>query len=193
MRPARACIAIDKDAQTIRDFQAAHADFLAAAAVTFVNGDTAGTLRTFDFSGRGRVFVFADPPYVIAARRSQKRIYRHEYTDADHVELLELLRALPAQVMVCGLRCALYDRLLADWRRVDYQNQTRRGPQTESLWMNYAPPAVPHDLNFAGDNYRERERIKRKRARWVRRLENMPAIERAVILDALETVSDPES
>ncbi len=42
------------------------------------------------------------------------RRYRPDYTEADHVELLEL--GLPCQVMVSGRPSALYDDLLRDWR-----------------------------------------------------------------------------
>lgn len=91
--------------------------------------------------------------------------------------------------MISGYRCALYDRALAHWRRIDFQAMTRGGPAIESLWLNYAPPRALHDYSHLGKNFRERERIKRKRDRWRRRLAAMPELERAAIRDALELAS----
>jgi DNA adenine methylase len=39
-----------------------------------------------------------------------------------------------------------------------------------------------------GDNYRERERIKRKKMRWVNRLRKMDLLERRAILAAIDEV-----
>ena len=186
LRPARGCTAVDLDVRAIENFRLAHPT--AGENVDFRNMDAVRVLRDFNFAGRGRVFIYSDPPYVISARKSQRRIYTFEYADHHHVELLNLLRTLPAAIMISGLRCPLYDELIGDWHLIDYQNTTRGGPQTESVWLNYEPPAVPHDLRYAGSNYRERERIKRKRARWRRRLAEMPPIERAVILEALDEI-----
>ncbi len=38
--------------------------------------------------------------------------YRHDYSDADHAALLELLKRLPCQVMGSGHPSALYDEML---------------------------------------------------------------------------------
>ena len=40
-----------------------------------------------------------DPPYLRHTRSSRRR-YRFDYEEADHIELLELLKALPCQVIV---------------------------------------------------------------------------------------------
>lgn len=47
--------------------------------------------------------------------------------------------------------------------------------------MNFAE----HDYRYLGRNFRERERIKRKKQRWVPRLENMPRLERQALLSAI--------
>jgi len=39
---------------------------------------------------------------------------------------------------------------------------------------------------LATSNFRERERLKRKKARWTARLAKMPALERSVLLAAIE-------
>ncbi len=56
---------------------------------------------------------------------------------------------------------------------------------TEWVWMNYPKPRKLHEYTYLGDNFRERERIKRKAGRWVTRFTNLPALERAAIIDQL--------
>ena len=57
---------------------------------------------------------------------------------------------------------------------------------TEWVWMNYADPVALHDYRYLGEDFRERERIKRKTQRWVNRLQTMPLLERRALLAALE-------
>ena len=150
----------------------------APPATTVVCGDGVAFLAGYPW--RGDEFVYCDPPYVGSTRRGGQ-IYRHELSDARHLELLSVLVAVPAAVMLSGYRSALYDRELAHWRRVDFQAMTRRGPATESLWLNYGEPTLLHDDRYLGDGYRERERIRKKRARWVLKLMALPRLERNAI------------
>jgi hypothetical protein len=57
---------------------------------------------------------------------------------------------------------------------------------TEWVWMNYPHPLHLHDYRFLGEGFRERERIKRKKQRWVNRLHSMPILERRALLAAIE-------
>lgn len=52
--------------------------------------------------------------------------------------------------------------------------------------MNYPRPVRLHEYTYLGDGFRERERIKRKAARWAARLRGMSPLERQAILAALE-------
>jgi len=52
--------------------------------------------------------------------------------------------------------------------------------------MNYPEPTRLHDYRYLGNTYRQRDRIKRKKARWVRRLQQMQPLERYAFLAALE-------
>jgi hypothetical protein len=47
-----------------------------------------------------------------------------------------------------------------------------------------------HDVRFAGDGFRERERVKKKRQRWQRRLAAMKPFERQMIREALDVVGN---
>lgn len=86
--------------------------------------------------------------------------------------------------MLSGYPSALYGAMLADWRVIEFQAMTRGGPRTECVWMNY-PPSRAHWATFAGRNFVERQRIKRKAARWAARYRELPAGERVSILAAL--------
>lgn len=177
LRPARSRIAIDRDA--------AARDFLPAD-VVFVQGCGLQWLGRRKWTGRE--FVYCDPPYIISSRRSPRPLYRYELTDLEHRILLDVLAGLPCPVALSGYRTFVYEEFLEQrhgWRWIEYTNMTRGGPVTERLWMNYPEPAALHDYRYLGETFRDRERIKRKAARWVRNLVAMPPLERQAVMSAL--------
>jgi len=106
-----------------------------------------------------------------------------------HGELLAVLSRLSTQnvrVLISGYRSRLYDEMLGHWRRVDYRTATRCGAVTESLWCNFDAPAQLHDYRFLGTNFRQRERLKRKKARWLAKLRRMTPVEAAAVLAAID-------
>lgn len=151
------------------------------------NANCLDFLRTFDFCSAGRTLIYADPPYVLATRnqRAMHR-YRFDYTDADHQTLIAVLRELPASVMLSGYPSDLYTKLLppSQWRLLTYQVKTRGGPRTEGLWMNY-PAGSHHWADYAGRDFIDRQRIKRKALRWREKYAALPAGERLAILAAM--------
>lgn len=137
----------------------------------------------------GSELVYCDPPYLMSTRRSGK-LYKHEMSDVEHRRLLRVLLKAPCMVMVSGYDSALYRACLRDWNAIQYQAMTRGGSQaTEWVWFNFPPPVALHDYRYLGKNFRERERIKRKKARWTARLERMPVLERQSLLAAIEAFS----
>ena len=84
----------------------------------------------------GTELIYSDPPYLKRTRSSRRR-YRYDYEEADHVELLELLKAVPCQVMVSGYGSALYEERLEGWRSVALQVMNHAGVRTECVWMNF--------------------------------------------------------
>jgi len=60
---------------------------------------------------------------------------------------------------------------------------------TERVWMNYPPPVELHDYRYLGDNFRERERIKKRTKRWVVRLKKISALERNGLLSAISSLN----
>ncbi|MHB8727607.1 MAG: DNA adenine methylase [Sulfuricaulis sp.] len=68
---------------------------------------------------------YVDPPYVHSTRSEKirgtvtRKSYKHEMTDGQHTALADMLHRLRGAVVLSGYPCALYDRLYADWRRVE--------------------------------------------------------------------------
>lgn len=184
-RPAEVSVAIDADAAAVEQLSSLD---LEGQMMRVVHGSALDFLR--DYSWTGREFVYLDPPYLMSTRMSGREIYAHEmHTDAQHLDLLSLIRTIPAAVMISGYWSALYQQHLCDWRTVTFQTTTRGGrPATEWLWCNYPEPTVLHDWRYIGRDYRERERIKRKIARHTARLSAMPLLERQALMAALEQV-----
>jgi len=170
-------IGIDIDPITIESArqQQLNAELVCADAVEY--------LANFDFSKFSSPLVYVDPPYLAETRTGNAR-YRHEYTRGDHIRLIESLRALPASVMISGYPSALYDELLAGWRSIKFQVMTRGGVRTEQLWMNYEA-GFAYCSTFAGKDYIDRQRIKRKAQRWEANYLALSEAERLAILSRL--------
>ncbi|HEY0171153.1 MAG TPA: hypothetical protein VGB98_09020 [Pyrinomonadaceae bacterium] len=111
----------------------------------------------------------------------------------DHKRLLRAVLDLPAgvMVMVSGYTTKMYRLAFRDWRTVSFEVTLRRGKKaTEHVWMNYPEPLELHDYRYLGRDFRERERIKRKKLRWKAMLKTMPALERYAILSEIEELRD---
>lgn len=136
---------------------------------------------------QGRTMVYIDPPYLKSVRRSARDIYRFELDDSQHEQLLDICLSLNCLVMLSGYDSDMYNRRLSNWRRAEFDAITRAGTVArEVLWMNYPAPNELHDYRFVGENYRERERIKKMVKRWKNRLSKMDVLQRAALLQALE-------
>lgn len=182
-------VGIDIDGEALRAFSVGCS--IGAGSVhhvSLIEGDAVGFLKEYDFANAGRVLIYCDPPYLPETRTSRAR-YRHEYTVEQHRELIAVLNDLPASVsvMISGYPSTLYDELLGDWRSITFQVMTRGGPRTEQLWMNY-PEGSAYDAAFAGKDYVDRQRIKRKAARWAENYRLMSPAERLAIMSALQRV-----
>lgn len=187
-RPARANIAIDVDA-----ISCANLASLNLPRLEIICGDARAFLACYPWTGAELVYL--DPPYLMSTRSSGRAIYPHEFaTEAEHLELLSLLLTITAEagsrIVISGYASGLYDELLCSWRRVSFPMVTRGGTMAdEVLWMNYPEPMELHDYRYLGSGFRERERIKRKMARWTGRLHRMPTVERYAMLAALDALS----
>lgn len=180
-------IGVDIDSQTISDFAESNSAFISAGGVQLDQADCVQFLQSYDFQSAGRVLVYSDPPYMPETRSSKNR-YRHEYSVADHLALIKCLRSLPANVnvMLSGYPSETYDHELADWHSCEFQAMTRGGVRTEKLWVNFDPAAVARfSAAYAGEDYEDRRRIKRKAERWRKKYLLLSQQERMAIMAEL--------
>lgn len=147
--------------------------------LSVMNADALSFLRTYGWTGAD--FVYVDPPYLPSTRRTD-RVYRFDCDESHHLELLSLLNTLPAPVMLSGYASPVYDDALNGWNRFEFQTGSHGSARTEVVWLNYEPPAVPFDTRFAGDTFRERQRIQRKQQRLRQKIMDLPSIERHLLL-----------
>jgi len=188
-RPALLNIGLDLDPIALERTSAEYLAHPQGDRFRFQVGDALEFLRRYQFSGRE--LVYCDPPYIHRTR-VKTRMYRHEMSDRQHRQLLAVLRGLPCLVMLSGYEDPIYTETLADWRTATFQAMTRGGTiATEWLWMNFPEPAELHDYRYLGRNYRERERITRKKRRWTARLRRMPLLERQALMAALHETEEP--
>ncbi|MBU0498917.1 MAG: DNA methylase [Gammaproteobacteria bacterium] len=174
-------IGIDIDPQALGTFSCHYP-------VEKINACAHRFLADYDF--RGRELVYSDPPYLHHTRTSRRR-YRFEYREDDHIELLALLKSLPCNVILSGYPSTLYDEQLSDWRSVELQVMNQGGVRTEKLWFNFTPDRV-HWPSYAGKNFTDRQRIKRKAANWGKRYQALPREERLAVLSAMMAVEVEE-
>lgn len=139
---------------------------------------------------RARDLVYCDPPYLMETRKGRK-LYEYELSDLDHRRLLRVIRKLPCMVMISGYWSSLYANMLDGWNSISFEAMTRGGhTATEWLWFNFPSPVALHDYRYLGANFRERERIKRRKLRWTARLQRMPILEKQSLLSAIAAIGD---
>lgn len=138
-----------------------------------------------------QTLIYADPPYVCTTRK-RSRVYRFDYTDADHEQLIECLRSKPCMVMLSGYDNELYRRALSGWNQIVFKAKTHTDVREESVWINFDIPTQLHDSSYFGRDFREREVIRRRRTRLQSRIESLSPIEQHSLLTWLrEQLGDP--
>ncbi len=148
--------------------------------------DGIDVLRNYRF--RPDDLVYCDPPYLMGTR-SSGRLYGCEMTDDQHRALLKIVKRLPCMVIISGYWSEMYGRQLAAWRHIEFDAMTRGGMATEHLWLNFPAAVELHDYRYLGKNRREREQLKRQKARWVQRLGRMDDLKRGALLSAIQEYS----
>ncbi|HWE52645.1 MAG TPA: hypothetical protein VG273_22830 [Bryobacteraceae bacterium] len=176
--PSASSFAVDLNAEALRQIGTASPETVC------VEADAFRFLADFDYGARGRVLIYADPPYLHSVRTSRHR-YAYELSDRQHSRLLAVLKRVPASVILSGYPSPLYDRLLSGWHTREFQAMTRGGVRTEKLWFNFSPGVAVHWASWAGRGFTDRQRIKRKASRWAANYQRLPAGERLAVLAAL--------
>lgn len=103
--------------------------------VQIENRPAVEVISRFNYSN---VLIYADPPYLLDTRHGKQ--YRYEMTDAEHHDLLDVLKSHKGPVILSGYDSGMYSEALADWykdeRMALAQTSTKR---QEVLWMNFEP------------------------------------------------------
>ncbi|NJL82867.1 MAG: DNA adenine methylase [Chloroflexaceae bacterium] len=116
--------------------------------VIITGEDALDCLDSWDAPG---TLFYLDPPYPWATRNSKdnrhanlaaampRRQYRHDYTDAQHQELLEKLCGLEGSVILSGYDCPMYSQALKDWERHERPSRdSSRSDRLEVVWVKQA-------------------------------------------------------
>lgn len=149
-----------------------------------LNMDYQEVIYKYDYIVQG-VFFYLDPPYLMETRKSQKRLYQFEFTESDHVQFLTMANTVKSNCMISHYPCKMYDDALKGWYTFDFESMTRAGLRTERIYMNYPPPTILQDFRYLGTDFTDRQRIKRKIERQLKKLEALPILERTGILSAV--------
>ena len=86
---------------------------------------------------------YLDPPYLHCTRTSTGEYGTCEMSEADHRTMLADISNVEGKVMLSGYPSDLYDQMLADWNRTDFEmpnnaaGGTSKRRMTERLWMNF--------------------------------------------------------
>jgi DNA adenine methylase len=172
-------IGIDMDPRALDTFKCPYP-------VHLINGCAHEFLAHFNYTGLE--LIYCDPPYLMETRTSDNK-YRFEYEQQDHISLLKLIKTLPCQVIISGYPSSLYDDNLSDWKNIELQVMSRGGPRTEKIWYNYEINRV-YWAGFAGKDFTDRQRIKRKAQRWGKKYQALPKGERLAILASIMKVEE---
>jgi len=93
-------------------------------------------IRLYD---SGDTLFYCDPPYPHEIR-GDKKSYKYEMMEKDHIELAIALRNVKGKAAISGYRCDLMDELYNGWRCVEAPEKnchSVKKPRREALWMNY--------------------------------------------------------
>jgi DNA adenine methylase len=98
-------------------------------------------IRKFDHQ---EALIYCDPPYVHSTRsKGSTDTYFGEMSDAEHMELAEVLKACKSKVVLSGYPSKLYEGLYKGWRTVEFDianhaaGGKKKGREIETLWINY--------------------------------------------------------
>lgn len=143
-----------------------------------IHGDAVSVLHQMDLDDD--TVVYSDPPYHPDTRLRQK-VYKHDYSIDDHIQLLKCLCNLPCRVLISGYPSELYADHLDGWNIYKFNAKTHSGVREEWVWYNYERPKDLHDYRFVGENFRQRELIKRRQERLRNRIESLSSIEQSIL------------
>lgn len=132
------------------------------------------------------IFTYVDPPYLMNERRNGRKYYKKEWSDNDHIDFLHSAKELKSPMMISGYESSLYNEILQTWSKLSIVAATRKGVVKECVWLNYDPEKTPlHTYDFLGEDFTDRQRIKRRYIQMVKKFEAISFHERTLLLRKL--------
>lgn len=122
----------------------------AAARLKKVLIENRDAIKVIQDHDREDTLFFIDPPYVHETRTIGDRAYRHEMTNADHEQLINVLNSCKGKIILCGYDHPIYEAL--NWKKVIKSvaaaGQSGSVLREEILWIN--PQAEKQGDLFGG-------------------------------------------
>jgi len=162
---------------------------------TIINDDVLKQLPTLlemSILQKKQICVYLDPPYLPETRTDYAASnYKHELTKEQHIQLLSMLehfsKCSNIHFLISGYKSELYMSMLESWNYFEFQTMSRGGKRMESLWTNFNPDDfIKHTYDYIGNNFTDRQRIKRKVKRWKDKFNKLLFDEKYVIFKELE-------
>jgi hypothetical protein len=149
------------------------------------NLDYKDLIDKYDCASSGRAVFYFDPPYLKETRSWKGDYYNYGWSKEDHDKFLSIATTVKSNCMISHYPCSFYDGRLPDWRKILFKSMTRAGLRTECLYMNYPYPVLLQDYKSVGENFTDRQRIKRKVERLINKLKKEQDEERSAILSSI--------
>lgn len=94
-------------------------------------------------NNRNDVLIYADPPYLGKTRTSKQ--YLNEYSEEQHIQLLEVLNDHKGPVLLSGYDSDIYQQYLKGWFTVKQEvsvgiTNLKKRKAEEVIWCNFKPP-----------------------------------------------------
>jgi DNA adenine methylase len=163
-------IGIEIDLSVVNKWKSDHSN-----ECSLIHGDAIEVLDNMTLDENTVIYV--DPPYLPETRR-RKKVYKYDYTEKEHVSLLAFLLTLPCKVLISGYPSSLYDQMLKGWNIHTFEAKSHTELREECIWYNFPTPTELHDNRFIGNNFREREKVKRRQSNLKRKINDLPIQEK---------------
>lgn len=174
-------IVLDLDHKVLND------DFFKINKITTLNKNAIDFLRNYPFEGHE--VIYCDPPYYPSSRKREK-VYKFDFSEKDHLDFLELVVCINARIIISGYESDVYFQQLKAWNFHSFNAKAHDGIRKECVWYNFEKPHELHDYSCLGENFRERQTIKRRLERMKSRIEELSPQERAYLCSWLKETSN---
>lgn len=104
-------------------------------------------IKRFNFKN---VLMYLDPPYLLGTRTGKQ--YKHEMSDADHEELLQIILKSKAKIIISGYESDMYNDYLKNWNKRTFSSNAEHGLKREEIvWFNFETDKQMNLFEFIGE------------------------------------------